>query len=76
MKHNTKSQVAIFNLLLFGGALIVYAILFPVITDVIESSKNQTTDSTAILIYDVLPFAIGILIIIGFVGSIIAVRGR
>lgn len=74
MELEKKSQAAIFNILLFGGALIVLAVLFPTIIDVIEGSRAETEDTTAILIYDILPFAIGILIFIGFIGAYMRLR--
>lgn len=69
---NKKGLVTIAYLLLFSVALIFYAVMFPELTNIIEQSKNATSDETIILIYDILPFAIGFILILG---TILAIAG-
>jgi len=70
--QNKKGLVTIAFLLLFSAALIFYAVMFPELTNIIEQSKNETSDETIILIYDILPFAIGFILILG---TILAIAG-
>lgn len=74
MKRNKKSQSSIVLLLVFGLALIFYAVMFPEIVNITETSKAGTTDTSLILIYDILPFAIGFMLILAVIFSIAAVR--
>lgn len=74
LKSN-KGQVAIVFLLLFTAALLFYAAMFPELINIIESVQNETTDQTIILIYDVLPFGIGFMLILSVVLSIAAIVG-
>lgn len=76
MLKNKKSQMAIVFLLLFGLALIFYAVMFPELISIIDDVKNQTTDTTILLIYDVLPFAIGFMLILAVILSIAVVVNR
>ncbi len=71
-----KGQMAIVLLLLFTVALLFYAVMFPELINIIEGVKSTTTDQTIILIYDVLPFGIGFMLILSVILSIAAiVRG-
>ncbi len=71
MKYK-KSQMSIILLFLFSMALIFYAVMFPELTNIIDGVKNSTTDTTIILIYDILPFAIGFMLILSVIISIAA----
>jgi len=73
MRKNKKSQMAIVLLLLFVAALIFYAVMFPELVNIIDSVKNQTTDTTVILIYDILPFALGFMLLLSVILSIAAI---
>lgn len=73
MRRNKKSQMAIVMLLLFTMALIFYAVMFPQLVSIIDSVKNQTTDSTVLLIYDILPFALGFMLLLSVILSIAAI---
>lgn len=68
-----KSQLAIVLVLLFGAALIFYAAMFPELTNIIQESKNNMAVDNplpeVLLIYDILPFAIGFMLFLGFVFS-------
>lgn len=68
-----KGQMAIVLLLLFTAALIFYAVMFPELVTIIESVQNQTSDATIILIYDILPFALGFMLILSVILSIAAI---
>lgn len=68
-----KGQLAIAMLLLFTAALIFYAVMFPELVTIIEGVKNQTSDQTIVLIYDLLPFAIGFMLLLAVVLSIAAI---
>lgn len=73
MGKNKKAQMAIVMLLLFVAALIFYAVMFPELTSIIEQSKNHTTDSTVLLIYDILPFGIGFMLLISVIMAVAAI---
>ena len=68
-----KGQMAIVFLLLFTTALLFYAVMFPELVNIIEGVKNNTTDQTIILIYDVLPFGIGFMLFLSVILSIAAI---
>lgn len=68
-----KAQYAMVFLLLFVVALIFYAVMFPELVSIINTSKAEITDTTIILVYDILPFALGFMLILGFIFSIAAV---
>jgi len=74
--RNKKAQYAIVFLLLFTVALIFYAVMFPEIVSIINTSRNATTDTTVILIYDILPFALGFMLLLGVIFSIAAIVNR
>ena len=65
--------MAIVLLLLFSVGLIFYAVMFPELNNIIDGVKNSTTDKTVILIYDVLPIALGFMLILSVVLSIAAI---
>ena len=46
--------------------------MFPELSNIIEQQKNATSDETIILIYDFLPFGIGIMLSLAVVLSIAA----
>lgn len=73
MEKNKKSQMSIVMLLLFAGALIFYAVMFPELINIIEISKNATDDTTLILIYDILPFAIGFMLLLAVILSVASI---
>ena len=73
LKKSRKGQVAIVFLLLFVVALLFYAVMFPELINIIEGVKVNTTDATLILIYDVLPFGIGFMLILSVILSIAAI---
>ncbi len=71
---NKKGQMAIVFLLLFILALAFYSTMYPELVSIITTSKSSITDPTLILIYDILPFAIGFILILGvilFIASIV-----
>lgn len=72
-KKNKKGQMALVLLLLFGLSLIFYAVMFPELRNIIDGVKVQETDKTIILIYDILPFALGFMLILATILSIAAV---
>jgi len=65
--------MALVLLLLFSVGLIFYAVMFPELNNIIDGVKNSTTDKTVILIYDVLPIALGFMLILSVVLSIAAI---
>ncbi|KKN12925.1 hypothetical protein LCGC14_1011600 [marine sediment metagenome] len=65
--------MAIVFLLLFTVSLLFYAVMFPELINIIEGIKSNTTDQTLILIYDVLPFALGFMLILSVILSIAAI---
>ncbi len=71
-KSGKKGQATIVLLLLFSAALIFYAVMFPEVVNIIDAVKADTTDETLILIYDVLPFALGAMLILAVILSIAA----
>lgn len=73
MKKSKKGQMAVVFLLLFAAALLFYAVMIPELMSIIDNVKAAQTDETIILIYDVLPFGIGFMLIIGLLASIMAV---
>tara|TARA_R100000049_G_C1865721_1_gene27435 strand:+ start:244 stop:483 length:240 start_codon:yes stop_codon:yes gene_type:complete len=70
---SNRGQMAIVLLLLFSVGLIFYAVMFPELNNIIDGVKNSTTDKTVILIYDVLPIALGFMLILSVVLSIAAI---
>lgn len=68
-----KGQQAIVFLLLFTGALLFYAAMFPELLNIIEEVQVNITDQTILLIYDVLPFAIGFMLFLAVILSIAAI---
>ncbi|MCH8329635.1 MAG: hypothetical protein IIB81_04555 [Nanoarchaeota archaeon] len=72
-KKNKKGQMALVLLLLFGLSLIFYAVMFPELRNIIDGVKVEETDKTIILIYDILPFALGFMLILATILSIAAV---
>ncbi len=71
-----KSQMAMVILLLFVVALIFYAVMFPELVSIIDTAKENITDDTLILIYDILPFGIGFMLIIAVIVSIASIVNR
>ncbi len=71
-----KSQMAMVILLLFVVALIFYAVMFPELVSIIDTAKESITDDTLILIYDILPFGIGFMLIIAVIVSIASIVNR
>lgn len=74
--RNKKAQYAIVFLLLFAVALIFYAVMFPELVTIINTFRNVTTDTTVILIYDLLPFGIGFMLLLGVIFSIAGIVNR
>ena len=72
-KKNKKGQMALVLLLLFGLSLIFYAVMFPELRNIIDEVKVEQTDKTLILSYDILPFALGFMLILATILSIAAV---
>tara|TARA_R100000789_G_scaffold7942_1_gene12113 strand:- start:16 stop:255 length:240 start_codon:yes stop_codon:yes gene_type:complete len=70
---SNRGQMALVLLLLFSVGLIFYAVMFPELNNIIDGVKNSTTDKTVILIYDVLPIALGFMLILSVVLSIAAI---
>jgi|TARA_Y100000034_G_scaffold78163_1_gene93970 hypothetical protein len=70
---SNRGQMAIVLLLLFSVGLIFYAVMFPELNNIIDGVKSTTTDKTVILIYDVLPIALGFMLILSVVLSIAAI---
>lgn len=68
-----RGQMAIVFLFLFSLALLFYAVMFPELVNIIDGVKVQETDQTIILIYDVLPFGIGFMLILSVILSIAAI---
>ena len=68
-----KGQMAILFLGLFTIALLFYAVMFPELVNIIEGVKTQTTDQTLILIYDVLPFGLGFMLLLSVILQIAAI---
>ena len=73
MGMNKRGQTAILFLLLFGTSLIFYAVMFPEMITIMDEAKASVTDETVILIYDLLPFGIGFMLILSTIASIAAI---
>ena len=76
MIKGKKGQYAMVFLLLFLVSLLFYAVMFPEIISLINESKATISDTTIILIYDLLPFGLGFMLIIGLILSIAAIVNR
>jgi|TARA_R100001530_G_scaffold38501_1_gene29801 hypothetical protein len=76
MIKGKKGQYAMVFLLLFLVSLLFYAVMFPEIISLINESKATISDTTIILIYDLLPFGLGFMLIIGLILSIAAIINR
>ena len=76
MIKGKKGQYAMVFLLLFLVSLLFYAVMVPEIISLINESKATISDTTIILIYDLLPFGLGFMLIIGLILSIAAIVNR
>lgn len=72
-KNNKRGQMALVLLLLFGLSLIFYAVMFPELRNIIDEVKVKQTDETLILIYDILPFALGFMLILATILTIASI---
>tara|TARA_R100000789_G_scaffold100290_1_gene109671 strand:+ start:287 stop:514 length:228 start_codon:yes stop_codon:yes gene_type:complete len=73
MINSKKAQTSILFLLLFGAALIFYAVMFPELSNIVEQQKNTTSDETIILIYDFLPIGIGFMLMLAVILSVASI---
>lgn len=75
---NKKGQLSIVLALLFLAALIFYAAIFNELGNIIEESKNNMDNPMPeiLIIYDTLPFIIGVFLLLGFVFSFASIIRR